>query len=171
MALFIALLLLCAHLACASVVVTASVQRRCWVGRTSIWTPVLRTGRRKCDRQCTVCTDAMGGCGWWACLVQEEHSHIDLPQHVATARGSRIQAASCGSVCVSAPWRRKLSVAMQIYRGFTPRGMVAKSVDVSKEEDNGEGGMGGRWLHPRAGDHGHTITLHGFSFPPSDTCS
>ena len=35
-----------------------------------------------------------------------------------------------------------------------------KSVDVSKEEDNGEGGIGGRWLHPGAGDRGHTITLH-----------
>ncbi len=55
------------------------------------------------EKMCSpVYTDAMGGWGWWACLVQEEHSHIDLPQHVATARGSQIQAALCGSVCVSA---------------------------------------------------------------------
>ena len=113
-------------LAFASVDATARGRLRCWVGGTSILTPVLRTGRRKCGRQCTVCTDAMGEWGWWACLVQGGHSHIDLPQHVATARGSRIQAASCGSVCVSAPWRRKLSVAMQIYRGFTPRGIGGK---------------------------------------------
>ena len=33
--------------------------------------------------------------------VLEEHSQIDLPQHVDTARGSQIQAASCGSVCVT----------------------------------------------------------------------
>ena len=33
--------------------------------------------------------------------VQEEHSQIDLPQHVNTARGSQIQAESRGSVCES----------------------------------------------------------------------
>ena len=43
-----------------------------------------------------------GGMGAVGVPVQEEHSHIDLPQHVDTARGSRIQAVLCGSVCVSA---------------------------------------------------------------------
>ena len=43
-------------------------------------------------------------------------------------------------------------------------------MDVSEEEDNGEGEKGERWLHPRAGVCGHTITFHGFSSPPSDTC-
>ena len=81
------------------------MRRRCWFGGTSIWTSVLRTGRRKCDRQCTVCTDAMGGWGWWACLVQEEHSHIDLPQHVGVGFKPRRVAASvwappCGESCL-----------------------------------------------------------------------
>ena len=101
-ALFIALLLLCAHLACASVVRDSECATTMLGWKNEHMDFGFHSGRRKCDRQCTVCTDAMGGWGWWACLVQEEHSHIDLPQHVATARGSQIQAALCGSVCVSA---------------------------------------------------------------------
>ena len=38
-------------------------------------------------------------------------------------------------------------------------------MDVSEEEDNGEGEMGGRWLHPRAGVCGHTITTASVFLP------
>ena len=93
---FIALLLLCAHLPVPVSFVTASGRRRCWIGRTSIWNSVfIPAGGNVIANVRCVWTRWGDGGGGHACAGGTQS---DPP---SSTRGGQIQAASCGSVCVS----------------------------------------------------------------------
>ena len=110
-----------------------------------------------------------GEMGWWACLCRRNtvlSTFLNTwTQHVGADPSCVVWQRLCERLLAE----KTICCHADIQAIYSMRN-GSKSVDVSEEEDNGEGGMDGRWYILGRGTCGYTITFHGSSFSPSDTC-